>query len=180
MFFVFQSLGQRTHFTPPADTDLIEVGSHTEITHPLNIKGEPLGNIYYEMTGRYTVKDRTIQGTVESGLLEIDKDLKMITPMHFQSLQVLVCYVDRSQGNEYLNAFPNAFMPQWTNSMRIDADGSPGLKQSLPGFKFKLIVPNEVHSTKFWLCGALAHSGGGYFPGHQISAQMDIAPKKSR
>lgn len=179
MLLFLQSLGTRFHFSPPSDTDLLEVDSPTAISHALNLKADPLGNTYYQMTGHYSIKGRAIEGTVEKAMVEIDKSKTPFLPMHYQNLQVMVCYVDRSQGNEFLNGFPNGMTPQWANSTRIDVDSSPGLKQDLPGFNFKLTIPDYIKSRKLWLCSALGFPGG-YVPGHQVSSQLDLKPTGPR
>lgn len=170
LILVMRSLGPHVRISPPPDTELLEVGAQAPVSHALDLRPAPGGLIYYEMKGRYTVEGRTIQGRVEQASLSISRDLRLAFPMHFQTVSISVCYVRNEQGNEILFWYPDPMFPQWGSAARIDIDAAPGLNQALPAMNFKIDLPEGIGQGKMWLCSALAHDGGGYFPGYQISS----------
>jgi AbiTii len=170
LLYVMSSVGPRARLSPPADTELIEIGSSSSVAHTLHIKGDPTSPVFYEISGKYAVRGRTIQGSIEEGTVTINKDFTTQLPIHFQTLFISLCFIDRAQGNDFMNIFPDTRFPQWSNSVRLAFDASPGLRQEIPKMNFKIDLPVEIRSDKVWLCSGLAHSMGGYYPAHQVSA----------
>ncbi len=169
LLYVLASIGPHVRLSPPPDTELIQIGSPTSVSYALDVKSDPSSQVFYELKGHYSVKGRTVEGSVETGTVSIDKHFNALFPMHFHTLFVSLCYIGRMHGNDFLNWYPDSQFPQWSNSARLDFDASPGLQQNLPTFNFRIDLPAEIRTDKVWMCSGLANSMPGYYPARQVS-----------
>lgn len=121
LLYILRQLGPFAVVTPPWDAELINVNENSVAQHVLDIRSDPVvRGLSFELTGRYSVHGRTVEGTVESGAIVVGNDFEALFETHVRSVSLGVCYAGKSRGDEVLQWFPDPMRPLETNSEFVD------------------------------------------------------------
>ncbi len=174
---VLYQRGPVTTLVLPSDIQMLTLDPRSN--RPAEVKQQTLRihnysnmGVAFSLEGEYSVADARIEGTIRRSQARLNElGNSAGAPARVAGIGVSLCRVildGKREAYDVLPAQPNSatFIP-------IERTLVPGNLYDFPSMKFRIDVPPEISSDRWWLCAQVWNTAGGNYPGYQSEKPLN-------